>query len=148
MKISTKGRYGLKAMMDLSIYSLGEPVNLKSIAERQNVSEKYLEHIFSALRKAGLIKSLKGTQGGYMLAHSAAEITVGKVIRALEGDLAIADRASEDEGDADILEQCINQNVYDKIDQSINRMLDGITLEDLHQEYNKMNTHTDYMFYI
>jgi Rrf2 family protein len=143
MKISTKGRYGLKAMMDLAIYSYGEPLNLKSIAERQNVSEKYLEHIFSALKKAGLIKSIKGTQGGYILAQAPADATVGNVIRALEGDLSVAE-----EGDADILEQCINQNVYEKIDNGINQLLDSITLEDLQQEYNKMNTDMDYMFYI
>jgi Rrf2 family protein len=148
MKISTKGRYGLKAMMDLAIYSYGEPLNLKSIAERQKVSEKYLEHIFSALKKAGLIKSIKGTQGGYILAKAAADTTVGNVIRALEGDLAVAEKASGEEGDADILEQCINENVYEKIDKGINQLLDSITLENLQQEYKKMNNNTDYMFYI
>lgn len=148
MKISTKGRYGLKAMMDLTINSFGEPVNLKSIAERQNVSEKYLEHIFSALKKGGLIKSLKGTQGGYILAHEAAQITVGQVIRALEGDVAFAEAASGEEGDADILEHCINVHVYQRIDDSINRLLEGTTLEDLLQEYKRMNEHKDYMYYI
>ena len=148
MKISTKGRYGLKAMMDLTINSFGEPLNLKSIAERQSMSEKYLEHIFSALKKAGLIKSMKGTQGGYILAHSAGEITVGQVIRALEGDLSVAEQKSGEEGDADILEHCINQNVYQKIDDSVNRLLESISLEDLHQEYKEMNQHKDYMYYI
>jgi len=148
MKISTKGRYGLKAMMDLAIYSFGEPLNLKSIAERQNVSEKYLEHIFSSLKKAGIIKSTKGTQGGYILAQTATDTTVGNVIRALEGDLSVAEKASGEEGDADILEQCINQNVYEKIDNSINQLLDSITLDDLQQEYKKMNKNIDYMFYI
>jgi Rrf2 family transcriptional regulator, cysteine metabolism repressor len=146
MKISTKGRYGLKAMMDLAIYSLGEPLNLKSIAERQNVSEKYLEHIFSALKKAGIIKSTKGTQGGYILAQAAADTTVGNVIRALEGDLSVAVKVDREE--VDILEQCINKNVYEKIDNSINQLLDTITLEDLQQEYKKMNQNIDYMFYI
>jgi Rrf2 family transcriptional regulator, cysteine metabolism repressor len=146
MKISTKGRYGLKAMMDLAIYSLGEPLNLKSIAERQNVSEKYLEHIFSALKKAGIIKSTKGTQGGYILAQAATDTTVGNVIRALEGDLSVAVKVDREE--VDILEQCINQNVYEKIDNSINQLLDSITLEDLQQEYKKMNQNIDYMFYI
>jgi Rrf2 family protein len=148
MKISTKGRYGLKAMMDLAIYSFGEPLNLKSIAERQNVSEKYLEHIFSALKKAGIIKSTKGTQGGYILAQPAADTTVGNVIRALEGDLSIAEKTDSEEGNTDILERCINQNVYEKIDNSINQLLDRITLEDLQQEYKKMNRNIDYMFYI
>lgn len=148
MKISTKGRYGLKAMMDLAIYSFGEPLNLKSIAERQNVSEKYLEHIFSALKKANLIKSTKGTQGGYILAKASGDTTIGNVIRALEGDLSFAEKTSREEGDADILEQCINQNVYEKIDNGINQLLDSITLDDLLQEYKKMNMNIDYMFYI
>ncbi|OGO77757.1 MAG: Rrf2 family transcriptional regulator [Clostridiales bacterium GWB2_37_7] len=148
MKISTKGRYGLKAMMDLTLNSFGEPLNLKSIAERQNVSEKYLEHIFSALKKSGLIKSIKGTQGGYILAQSASETTIGNVIRALEGDLSVAEKASGEEGDADILDQCINSNVYEKIDNSINQLLDSMTLEDLQMEYKKMNMNKEYMFYI
>jgi Rrf2 family cysteine metabolism transcriptional repressor len=148
MKISTKGRYGLKAMMDLTINSFGDPLNLKSIAERQNVSEKYLEHIFSALKKAGLIKSLKGTQGGYILAREAAQITVGQVLRALEGDLAVAEAFSGEEGEADILEHCINIKVYQKIDESINRLLEGTTLADLLQEYKTMSEHKDYMYYI
>jgi Rrf2 family protein len=148
MKISTKGRYGLKAMMDLAIYSLGEPLNLKSIAERQNVSEKYLEHIFSALKKAGLLKSTKGTQGGYILAQPTGETTVGSILRVLEGDLSVAEKPSGEDGDADILERCINQNVYEKIDRSIAQLLDGITLDDLQQEYKKMNENIDYMFYI
>jgi Rrf2 family protein len=148
VKISTKGRYGLKAMMDLAINSFGEPLNLKSIAERQSVSEKYLEHIFSALKKAGLLKSIKGTQGGYILAQSASETTIGNVIRALEGDLSVAEKASSEEGNADVLELCISKNIYERIDNSINELLDGITLDDLLQEYKKMNTNIDYMFYI
>lgn len=148
MKISTKGRYGLKAMMDLAIYSFGEPLNLKSIAERQNVSEKYLEHIFSSLKKAGIIKSTKGTQGGYILAQATTETTVGNVLRALEGDLSVAEKSDRENGNSDILEQCINQNVYEKIDNSINQLLDSITLDDLQQEYRKMNKNIDYMFYI
>jgi Rrf2 family transcriptional regulator, cysteine metabolism repressor len=148
MKISTKGRYGLKAMMDLAINSLGGPLNLKSIAERQNVSEKYLEHIFSALKKAGLLKSIKGTQGGYILAQSTSDTTIGNVIRALEGDLSVAEKVSDEEGKGDILEQCISKNIYEKIDNSINQLLDSITLDDLLQEYKKMNTNIDYMFYI
>lgn len=148
MKISTKGRYGLKAMIDLAIYSMGQPLNLKSIAERQNVSEKYLEHIFSTLKKAGLLKSLKGTQGGYMLAHNADHITVGSVIRALEGNLSTVDKSSAEEGEADILEQCINQNVWHKIDESVNQLMESITLEDLVTQYKNMSEGADYMYFI
>lgn len=148
MKISTKGRYGLKAMVDLAVYSMGQPLNLKSIAERQNVSEKYLEHIFSTLKKAGLIKSLKGTQGGYMLAYNSDSITVGRIIKALEGNLSTIDKASTEEGDADILDQCITQNVWQKIDESVNELMESITLEDLVNQYKNMSEGAGYMYFI
>ncbi len=147
MKISTKGRYGLKAMMDMAIYSMGEPLNLKSIAERQNMSEKYLEHIFSTLKKSGLIKSLKGTQGGYMLAHNTDHITVGNVIQALEGKLSTVEETSSEHAE-DILEQCITQNVWQKIDESVNQLLDNITLEDITTQYKRMNEDSEYMYFI
>jgi Rrf2 family protein len=85
MKISTKGIYGLKALVDLGINSVNESVTLKSISERQKISESYLEQIFSTLSKKGIVKSRKGAQGGYTLGDSAANITVGDILRALEG---------------------------------------------------------------
>ena len=84
MKVSTKGRYGLRAMIDLSLYSKNELVPLASIAERQDISKSYLEQVFSALRKAGLVKSIKGAQGGYSLSTGPEDITVGMILRALE----------------------------------------------------------------
>ena len=87
MRISTKGKYGLRAMVDLAVHSADSPIPLSSIAERQDLSLGYMEQVFSVLRKAGLVKSIKGAQGGYILAEDAASITVGDVLRALEGDL-------------------------------------------------------------
>ena len=87
MKLSTKGRYGLRALIDLARYSEMEPVSISCIAERQNLSERYLEQLMSLLKKAGLIKSIRGAGGGYVLAKDAGEISVGDVLRALEGSL-------------------------------------------------------------
>lgn len=145
MKISTKGRYGLKAMIDLALYSDSEnSITLKSISERQDVSERYLEQIFSALRKNDLVKSIKGPQGGYMLSDEASKITVGKILRALEGDISIV--SLEEEGNNKI-DRCIRENVWTKINKAIDEIVDSITLEDLVWEYNKIGSEA-YMFYI
>ncbi|HBM81474.1 MAG TPA: Rrf2 family transcriptional regulator [Clostridiaceae bacterium] len=145
MKISTKGRYGLKAMLDLAAYSLGDQITLKSIAERQNISDKYLEQIFSALRKAGLVKSVKGTQGGYILGKRPSDITVGDILRVLEGTLSVIDAADNMDDDA---ETCIRNNVWEKIDESIENTVDSITLEDLVKDYVKMKDDFGYVYYI
>ena len=87
MKISTKGRYGLRALIDLAQYSEIEPVSISSIATRQGISERYLEQLMTLLKKAELIKSIRGAAGGYVLAKPVEEISVGDVLRALEGSL-------------------------------------------------------------
>ena len=87
MKLSTKGRYGLRALIDLALYSENETVSIQSIARRQNISDSYLEQLMRKLRSAGLIVSVRGAQGGYKLARPANEISVGDVLRALEGSL-------------------------------------------------------------
>lgn len=84
MKLSTKGRYGLRAMIDLARYSEEEPVSISSIASRQDISERYLEQLVGLLKKAGLVQSIRGATGGYVLAKGAKEISVGDVLRALE----------------------------------------------------------------
>lgn len=146
MRISTKGIYGVKAMLDLSVNSLGDQVSLKSIAERQNISDKYLEQVFSTLRKAGLVTSIKGPQGGYMLAKDAKDITIGDILRALEGDLSVIDEA-KDNTDSTI-DTCITNNVWDKINNSINTTVNSITLKDLNEDYKKLQDNTPIMYYI
>lgn len=147
MKISTKGRYGLKAMLDIAINSEGDKVTLKSIAERQNISEGYLEQVFSSLRKGGLVKSIKGAQGGYMLSKSVSSITVGDILRVLEGDLSIVDDG-EGEGSQDHIEYCIRSNVWRRINQSINNTVDSITLEYLVIDYRKNRENDAFAYYI
>ncbi|GAA0723351.1 Rrf2 family transcriptional regulator [Clostridium malenominatum] len=145
MKISTKGRYGLKAMMDIAIYTSYDNITLKSISERQNISEKYLEQIFSALRKNGLVISKKGSQGGYALAKESSKILVGDILRVLEGDLDVVDW--EDTMKNDFLEKCIYDNVWKELNISIEKIVNSITLEDLVGEYNK-SSGIEYMYYI
>lgn len=87
MKLSTKGRYGLRAMIDLARYSEEEPVSIGSIAMRQGISERYLEQLVAKMKKAGLVKSIRGASGGYVLAKDSSEISVGDILRALEGSL-------------------------------------------------------------
>lgn len=140
MKISTKGRYGLRAVMDLCINSNGDYVPLISIAERQNISKNYLEQVFSALRKTGIVKSVKGSQGGYLLNGKTSEVTIGNILRALEGDLSVV---KEEQSNSKI-EYCIKMNLWDKIDQKLYQIIDNMTLEDLINEYNKG---TDSMMY-
>lgn len=149
MKLSTKGRYGLRSMIDLAINSKGEQVALYSIAERQNISVSYLEQVFSILRKSGLVNSIKGAQGGYILADNPSEITVGKILRALEGSLSIVDYSNEEvETDKKSIEYCLKVNLWEKINQSIDKVVDNITLEDLVEQYRDMNNSENLMFYI
>lgn len=149
MKLSTKGRYGLRSMVDLAVHSAGEHVSLCNIAERQNISENYLEQVFSILRKAGLVKSVKGAQGGYILADHPSNIKVGTILRALEGDLSVVDEDLEDDiSGQNTIQKCIKVNVWDKMNESIAKVVDSLTLEDLVDEYNKMNEKNALMFYI
>jgi Rrf2 family protein len=147
MKLSTKGRYGLRSMLDLAVYSNGDHVALNAIAERQNISPNYLEQVFSTLRKAGLVNSVKGAQGGYILADSPSRITVGSILRALEGKLAIAGENDDIEA-KNQLEYCLRTKVWDAINDSINTVVDSVTLEDLVVEYQKLAGNMSFMFYI
>lgn len=135
MKLSTKGRYGLRAMIDLAIHSKTEAVSIASIAARQKISESYLEQLIPKLRKAGMISSVRGAGGGYMLAKPAEEISVGDILRALEGNLDPVDCAGlpgasgcEESG------SCVTKYVWQRINESINRTVDGIYLKELLEE--------------
>ena len=138
MKFSTKGEYGLRAMFDLALRYDDSPIPLKSISKRQDISNNYLEQLFSALRKSGLVKSVRGSQGGYILNRKPAEITVGDIIRVLEGPIAPVDCVSEDPSDlCHRAETCTARSVWKKVKDSINEVIDSITLEDMIQESKK-----------
>lgn len=148
MKLSTKGRYGLRAMVDIAMNSRGEHVALSHVAEREGLSVQYLEQVFSTLRKAGLVKSVKGAGGGYTLAQDASLITVGSILRAMEGDLSIAGKSKDEGTEHTIIEQCIRQSLWDRIDASIVTIIDEVTLKELADEAKKMNADKALMFYI
>jgi len=147
MKISTKGRYGLRALVDLAVHSNGEHVALSEIADRQNISMNYLEQVFASLRKAGLINSVKGAQGGYIFAKSPTSITVGDVLRVLEGNLSLADDAKGN-FDEKSVEYCLKTMVWDRMESVINEFVDSIVIEDLANEYRRLNGNESSMYYI
>ena len=97
MKLSTKGRYGVKAMFELALNHGLDPLSIKTIAERQNISEYYLEQLFSGLRKAGLVKSIRGAQGGYILARDPKDISASDILNVLEGPIEISECIQDEE---------------------------------------------------
>ena len=115
MKISTKGRYALRLMIDLAENSSGNPVSLKDVAKRQGISDKYLEQIISVLNKAGYVRSVRGAQGGYLLKSDPETYTVGMILRQTEGSLAPVSCIEDDEIICDRQEQCVTSIVYKKI---------------------------------
>lgn len=132
MKLSTKGRYGLRAMIDLAIYSETEPVSIQSIADRQNISERYLEQLMAKLKKAGLVTSTRGAGGGYRLAKETGDISVGDILRALEGDLrAVTCGAQEGEGGCEKADLCVSRYVWQRINASITNAVDTMYLDQL-----------------
>lgn len=140
MKLSTKGRYGLRALIDLAQYSEVEPVSINSISARQGISERYLEQLMALLKKAGLVKSIRGAGGGYVLAKEKKDISVGDVLRALEGKLEpvecsgfLAEEGCEAAGG------CVTKYVWQRINESINHTVDEIKLDQLVQESKAMN---------
>ena len=138
MKLSTKGRYGLMAMFQLALdYGQG-PISLKFVAEKQDLSENYLEQLFSSLRKDGLITSVRGSQGGYMLSRDPQEITVGQILRSLEGHLGPAECANHD---TDCIKEfgCATKTVMVKIKDSIDSVIDSITLKDMVEDSTNIN---------
>ena len=140
MKLSTKGRYGLRAVIDLAVYAEAEPVSLAAVAERQDISISYLEQLAAKLKKAGIVKSTRGAQGGYMLAKASEEISVGDILRALEGDLNPVD-CIEAGGETECAASdfCVTKYVWKRISDSINHAVDSIFLSELVEESRKVN---------
>lgn len=136
MKLSTKGRYGLRAVVDLALHSEEEVVALSSIAERENISISYLEQLIPKLKKAGIVLSIRGAQGGYKLAKSATEISVGDILRALEGSLNPVECAEVMGGDSNCsgADLCVTKYVWKRISDSINDAVDHIYLSELVEE--------------
>ncbi|MFV0363546.1 MAG: RrF2 family transcriptional regulator [Suipraeoptans sp.] len=144
MKLSTKGRYGLRAMIDMARYSKEEPVSISSIAGRQNISEGYLEQIVALLKKAELVKSIRGATGGYILSKEAKDISVGDVLRALEGSLEPVSCSGNDENPrCQASGECVTKLVWQRINESINNAVDDMKLSELVDESIEVNPSGD-----
>ncbi len=129
MQISTRGRYGLRAMVDLAMHNQEGPLALRVIAERQEISESYLEQVFTSLRKASLVRASRGAQGGYELVRLAKDITVGDVLRALEGPIAPVLCVENEQCDRE--KHCITRWFWQDLKEVIDTFLDATTLQDL-----------------
>lgn len=131
MRISTKGRYALRLMLDMALNNTGDPVRIKDIAARQQISDKYLEQIVSILNKAGLVKSIRGPQGGYRLTKELKDYTVGTILRLTEGNLAPVSCLEDDVNECTRENDCVTIYVWKKLNEAINGVVDNITLADL-----------------
>ncbi|MBS5925757.1 MAG: Rrf2 family transcriptional regulator [Clostridium sp.] len=141
MKLSTKGRYGVKAMVELAINYGGAPLSIKTISKRQNISEYYLEQLFSPLRKAKLITSIRGAQGGYVLSREPKDITVAEIMYVLEGPIEIAECI---EGvSCDNLDCCATRLLWAKIKNSIDDVMKSVTLQDIVNDYERIKINNE-----
>lgn len=130
MKLSTKGRYGMRLMLDLALYYGNGPVLLKDIAERQEISEKYLGHLVAPLKTAGLINSSRGAHGGYMLAKEPAQITLKEVIRALEGSLSLAECINSPRVCRRV-PACVTRDILEEMGEKMAEVLESTSLQDM-----------------
>lgn len=138
MQISTKGRYALRLMLDLAIHNTGELVKIKDIAARQGISEKYLEQIISSLKKAGYVRSLRGAQGGYMLAREPQTYTVGSILCLTEGSMKPVACLEDDPNQCARAGECVTLRLWEMLDDAIEGVLDKVTLQDLKDWYEQM----------
>ena len=131
MKISTKGRYALRMMYDMAINDSGNAMPLKEIANRQNISIKYLEQIVILLNRAGFVKSVRGAQGGYKLAHEPEFYTVGMILRLTEGSMAPVTCLDDEVNQCPRAAQCPTLYVWEKLDEAVKSVIDSMTLRDI-----------------
>lgn len=147
MKLSKKSRYGLRALIDLTVNSRTELVSLGSIAQRNDISAQYLEHVFSALRKGHIVKSMKGSQGGYFLEREPEEITVAQIVEALEGTYDLEDEVDRNNvGRGD--QEAIQHLIIDRINDCVQEILEDVTLKDLVDAYEGYQDSVEGMYYI
>ncbi len=136
MKISTRGRYALRMMLDLALHD-GEYTTIKSISERQEISNKYLEQIITVFSRAGFVKSTRGAQGGYKLARPAEEYTVGEILRLIEGSLVPVACMKDEPNQCPRSPQCVTLEVWKELNEAISGVVDHITLADLVERHKK-----------
>lgn len=150
MKISTKGRYALEAVVDLAVFSTSGLESLKNIADRLNISKNYLEQLFVVLRQKGIVDSVRGAQGGYRLARASKDMTAGDVIRAVEGPLSPVSCLDEGKcnqpcGSYDL---CVTRILWQKLMNEINEAADSVTIADLVESFATMNDKNTFEYFI
>jgi Rrf2 family protein len=130
MRLSTRGCYGLRAMLELALNYGGKPVLMRQIADKQGISRKYLHALLTSLKAAGLVRSVRGSGGGYMLARAPARIKVDQIVKVLEGSLSLTD-CVEDASTCERSETCVTIDLWRQVSESMVRLLSAVTLEDL-----------------
>lgn len=135
MKLSTKGKYGIKAIVDLALNQGETPVSIKSISQRQGISEYYLEQLFAPLRKAEIIRSIRGAQGGYIINRDLSEVTVLELMNILEGPVEISECV--DGESCSNIDCCATRMVWEKLRDSIDSVMGSITIADIINDYKK-----------
>ncbi len=149
MEISTQGRYGVRALIDLAVNGGSGAVSLREISERQNISERYLEQIFAELKKNGLIRSVRGAHGGYLLNHPPEQISLADILKILEGkivpEIKIGNRQNEE-----AVFKTVSQEVWLKLETRMQDLMESITLADLKQRTEEVRKEKGegYMYYI
>ena len=136
MKLSTKARYGVRAMLSLALDYGNGPVSLKEVAQHQGLSEKYLEHLVMALKTAGLVRSIRGKHGGYTLARTPSQINLKEIVGALEGSIAPVD-CLNDAGLCEHSGGCVTRQVWEKMLQAMNDVLQSTTLQSLVEQHSQ-----------
>ena len=133
MQISTKGRYGLRAVLELAAQSGDKPTSTKEISQKQNITIPYLEQLFFKLKHKGLVKSVRGAQGGYFLARPASRISVGEIVECLDGPIELADCKADPDGNSTCIgqENCLAIGFWNNLKETINNMLYNTSLQDL-----------------
>ena len=148
MKVSTKSRYGIRALIDLTVNSKSSHVSLVHIATRNQISVHYLEHVFSALKREGIVKSVKGAQGGYVLAESPEYITVERIIRAVDGNYEIERESLNQDELGNTVAAVMDELLWDRLNEQAREVLQTVTLADLVDEFTKRTEAEQSMYYI
>lgn len=140
MGISTKSTYGIRAMFELALYYSRGPVSVTHVSEKENISISYLEQLLSKLRRKGLVKSIRGPKGGYVLAKKPKEISVGEIVRALDGDITPVHCVSNKPSSRSckMIDKCVTKSVWKKLKDAVDNSLDGVTLKDLCNDAKRM----------
>ena len=148
MILSKKSRYGLRALVDLAVNGKHEHMALNYLAERGGISPQYLEQVFAALRRADIVKSVKGPQGGYLLKRPAGQITVAEIVMALDGSFYVEEETESPDCTVHGITDSIQSLVIDRINGQLDEVLGGVTLEDLEKDYTANSTYAADMYYI